>query len=655
VIQFIDYYSFIKFSKKWEQMSISFCKVVADKKQFINKFLTYIYKIKNVYIKKSGIPIKISVLVITISMVFLLLITIFQFTNSKMEIEKKIENDEELLIGRLKFEYVDTIWNYDKKSITNLVTAEMGNAVIKSILIKDNHYTQIIWLCRSDKGIVENSKEFFGKYIKKIVIPVIYSDILIKQDIIGYIDIWLDYSKIYADFYYDMIIDLARTILIILMIVVSILIVTITKLAKPLDSLRNKMKEVGDLIEKNETIDTKTTLSGNAFSEIKDMDHELSIMISKINTASHELKKINLNLEDLVNIRTLELIQSNKSLIELNENLERAYNELKNTQDQLITSEKMIILGNLVAGIAHELNTPLGAIISSNNMMKNMIDSLKTILKHYSKLDEQGQKIFHYLLDIVYRYDRKITDFTEDRNRRKLYHKIFVDCGFKKSELSVEMLIDIGFDKKEAKLKELLNYPDIMKLINDVYSISTYIKSYYIIKIASEKAANVINALKIYSYHNQIKQKIKTDIIKDIEIILTLYHNKIKYGVEIIRNFNIIPEVEYYSEKLNIVWSNLISNALYAMNYKGVLEINADYMDNIITVSIIDNGPGIPEKLKNQIFKPFFTTKKQGEGTGLGLDITKRILDEIGGKIEFESKPGRTKFTVILKVNGDSQ
>jgi signal transduction histidine kinase len=164
-----------------------------------------------------------------------------------------------------------------------------------------------------------------------------------------------------------------------------------------------------------------------------------------------------------------------------------------------------------------------------------------------------------------------------------------------------------------------------------------------------------VNALKTYTYQTQEDQKIRADIVKDIEIILTLYHNKIKYGVEIIRKYDKIPEIEYFSEKLNNVWSNLISNALYAMNYNGVLEIDIENIGDYIVVSFIDNGPGIPDNLKDKIFQPFFTTKRQGEGTGLGLDIAKRILDEIGGRIEFESMPGRTRFSVYLKTDGEKK
>jgi signal transduction histidine kinase len=599
---------------------------------------------------KSRIPVKFSLMVIIISLIFLGFVAIFQFQFLKKSLESDNKEFESLLVKRVKYEFIQVIWDYDKNSSKKLITAELGNKVIKSIRIRDES-RNIIWMSRNGDEINFETAEPYGKQIKKLIIPIKFLD---EPDnkIIGYLDIWLDYESIYKEFIGKFAINIIIMIVIILIIVITVLIASIVKLANPLDSLRKKMIEAGNYIQKNENIDTAIRVSKNAFSEIKEMYHELDTMISRINTSSNELKKINIHLEDLVKIRTDELSGSNDRLIVLNRNLEKAYEDLKTTQNHLIDSEKMIILGNLVSGIAHELNTPLGAIISSNNTMKKTIESYKNIIIDYSDLDEKSKTLFLYLLNIVYDIDDRINDFSEDRARKKLYLKTFESCGLKDPDKYVDMLLDLGFSESEEKLKEILTVPEVLKIINDIYRISSYIKSISLIKIASEKAAIVVKALKIYSYQGQIDKKIKSDIAKDIEIILTLYHNKIKHGVEIIRKFGNIPEKHYYPERLNIVWSNIINNAIQAMNYKGKLEIDIEYKDEVIIVSFIDNGPGIPEEIKDKIFLPFFTTKKPGEGTGLGLDITKRILDEVGGNIYFESMPGNTKFSVYLKTEG---
>lgn len=101
---------------------------------------------------------------------------------------------------------------------------------------------------------------------------------------------------------------------------------------------------------------------------------------------------------------------------------------------------------------------------------------------------------------------------------------------------------------------------------------------------------------------------------------------------------------------MNQVWINLLNNALQSMNYKGKIEIETREQDSWVVVSWTDSGTGIPEKIQDKIFDPFFTTKKHGEGMGLGLDICKKIIDGFGGKIEFQTAPGRTKFSVWLKA-----
>ena len=139
--------------------------------------------------------------------------------------------------------------------------------------------------------------------------------------------------------------------------------------------------------------------------------------------------------------------------------------------------------------------------------------------------------------------------------------------------------------------------------------------------------------------------------IKDsIETVLTLYHNLIKHGVEVIRTYDDLPNISCYCDELNQVWTNIVHNALQAMNGKGKLEIQIRNAEQFAEVRIIDSGSGIPENIKDKIFEPFFTTKPQGEGSGLGLDIVKKIIDKHNGQIEVESEPGRTCFIVRLPI-----
>jgi signal transduction histidine kinase len=143
---------------------------------------------------------------------------------------------------------------------------------------------------------------------------------------------------------------------------------------------------------------------------------------------------------------------------------------------------------------------------------------------------------------------------------------------------------------------------------------------------------------------------IPANLSEGIDTVLTLYQNQLKKGIEVKRNYTELPPVLCYPDELNQVWTNLIHNALQAMDYRGTLTIEVMQQEQHTCISITDTGAGIPAEIKSKIFEPFFTTKPPGEGSGLGLDIVKKIIEKHQGKIEVESIPGQTKFTVSLPI-----
>ncbi|NEP27660.1 ATP-binding protein, partial [Moorena sp. SIO3I6] len=146
-------------------------------------------------------------------------------------------------------------------------------------------------------------------------------------------------------------------------------------------------------------------------------------------------------------------------------------------------------------------------------------------------------------------------------------------------------------------------------------------------------------------------EKIDAQITDGIDTVLTLYHNQLKHGVDVYRNYDdSLPVIGCYPDELNQVWTNLIHNALQAMENKGTLTINVRQQDDQIKVSITDTGKGIPPEIQPKIFQPFFTTKPAGEGSGLGLDIVRKIVEKHHGHMEVDSVPGETTFTVSLPI-----
>ena len=158
--------------------------------------------------------------------------------------------------------------------------------------------------------------------------------------------------------------------------------------------------------------------------------------------------------------------------------------------------------------------------------------------------------------------------------------------------------------------------------------------------------------MKNYSYMDQAPLQEEVDIHEGIENTLTILKNKLKYGVEVKREYGDLPDICAYGSQLNQVWTNLIDNAIDGMKGKRHLWIRKSQESVRILVEIADDGAGIPSEIQPRIFEQFFTTKEVGKGTGLGLDISRRIVvGQHKGEIRFDSQPGDTRFQVRLPIN----
>jgi signal transduction histidine kinase len=157
--------------------------------------------------------------------------------------------------------------------------------------------------------------------------------------------------------------------------------------------------------------------------------------------------------------------------------------------------------------------------------------------------------------------------------------------------------------------------------------------------------------VKDYSYVDRSVER-EIDIHEGIEKTLIILGHKLRAGIEVIRDYDdTLPRVLANGSELNQVWTNLIDNAIDAMDGHGQIRIRTRHDDHAVLVEIIDHGPGIPDEVASRIFDPFFTTKDVGKGTGLGLDIVRRIVvDRCHGEITFASAPGETSFLIRLPL-----
>lgn len=342
--------------------------------------------------------------------------------------------------------------------------------------------------------------------------------------------------------------------------------------------------------------------------------------------------------------------QAEEHLLAANSKLKKTLEHLQRTQAQLIVSEKMAALGQLVAGIAHELNTPIGAIRSSiHDIMAILDQTLKQLPTFIQTLPPSRQQDFWMLFNVAVQKDLRVSLKDERKLKRTLIKKL-QDYEAPFALKIAEMLVNIGiYDHIEPYL-DLLTSPEHSQILDMVYRLSGLHESTNTIVTAIERATKVIFALKTYSHYDHSEARVKVNIIDGIETVLTLYQNQIKHNVEIQRHYEELAPLWCYPDELNQVWTNLIHNALQAMKNKGLLTIEAVQRDTEVIVSVTDNGSGIPPEIRERIFEPFFTTKPAGEGSGLGLDIVKKIIDKHQGAIVVESRPGKTTFRVTLPM-----
>jgi len=355
----------------------------------------------------------------------------------------------------------------------------------------------------------------------------------------------------------------------------------------------------------------------------------------------------------LSRVRThLALRRTQQELVKNNQKLENTLEELKSAQDQLIQSEKLAALGQLVAGIAHEVNTPLGAIKSSVETIDASLQKvIATLPEIASKLSADELGLFCELLQQSETQTTPLS-FSEKRTAAKELVSELEALGLSVSNMEAKTLVDLGFQGNINRFSPLLQVADKGFTQSSLVLFSNLKKSIKNITIAGEKAVKIVFSLKTFAHFDQSGEKLQTNVQEGLETVLTLYGNQIKQNINLVQDYGETPLIMGFPDELTQVWTNLIHNALQAMKNQGDLTIKTIEKDGMIEVSVTDSGPGIPEEIRDKIFQPFYTTKAAGEGSGLGLDIVGKIVKKHNGTIGFESEIGTgTTFTVSLPVS----
>ncbi|MCS7152367.1 MAG: ATP-binding protein [Bacteroidia bacterium] len=358
--------------------------------------------------------------------------------------------------------------------------------------------------------------------------------------------------------------------------------------------------------------------------------------LARLEEAQAELNSLNASLEERVQKRTQEL--------------QETLRELRSAQQQLILSEKMAALGQLVAGVAHEINSPLGAVKGSAETLLEALPQLLHLLSQAAtNAPENLVHALRWLQSYFQEGQRPLLTSKEERALRKRYLNELEAHGIPEAETVARRLVEAGLITEDlTPLLPTLTAPEGLDILYLFGQLKLQLEN---IVTAANRTRKTVFALKSYAHTTDHTKPTLTRIEESIETILTLYQNQLKQGITVHTEYDPhLPPLYLFSDEIGQVWTNLIQNAIQAMQGRGDLYIEARLMSNQLSVSFTDTGPGIPPEILPRIFEPFFTTKPKGEGTGLGLDICRRIVQKHRGNITVESQPGRTTFTVTLPL-----
>jgi len=329
---------------------------------------------------------------------------------------------------------------------------------------------------------------------------------------------------------------------------------------------------------------------------------------------------------------------------------------LRHTETMLRQSEKMASLGTLAAGLAHELNNPAAAARRSADHLRRAVDDwiLRTeeLLEQPMDETERAALLARAKASVSHPSETASLDPLARSDREEELQTWLEGRGIAESWDLAPPLVEAGWDRTrlEAMVDRLPPAPAaaLLRWAAGAHAVAALLHE---VSQSAERISEIVRAVKAYSYLDQAPV-LEVDVHRGLEDTLVILRHKLGAGISVRRDFAPdLPRIEAYASELNQVWTNLLGNAIDAMDGQGEIRLHTHAEDDRIVVEVSDDGPGIPEAIQPRIFDPFFTTKAPGVGTGLGLHISYNIIvHKHQGQIRVFSRPGETRFQVSLPV-----
>ncbi|WPP52588.1 ATP-binding protein [Catalinimonas niigatensis] len=320
-------------------------------------------------------------------------------------------------------------------------------------------------------------------------------------------------------------------------------------------------------------------------------------------------------------------------------------------------NDKMMALGKLSAGLAHELNNPASAIIRSSAALKQHLHSTPKSFKQIISIrlsPEQVDEVNDILFSRISQQEPVQLSMMERNNQEDEIAEWLEDQGVENAYDIAETFVSFGLSIADMEeIEEITKGEFLPPVLGWIQNVLTTERLVTEIEQASIRISDLVQSVKTYSHMDRAVDKELINLHTGIDSTLTMLSHKLKQkNIEVIKEYDEnLPKIKAFVSELNQVWTNLIDNAIDAMDKDGKLTVSSRKIGDCVEVCIKDTGSGIPPEMLDHIFEPFFTTKSVGQGTGLGLDIARKILDQHQASVKVDSKPGATVFKISFPTS----